>query len=525
MMEKRVFLAALLSALFLAWYAQTMQRWARPATPPPQAGSPAAKAQESQGPEAPRTVLQPLADEETVAIDSSSLALEIGTRSGAIRRVVLKNFTETQGTEQLRFGGQYPVLGFRVGETPPVFRLLETSKSSALLSVNEHYHLSLSLDEDNPLVHIILEHIHLVEDSTADSLAVTAAWSPGDELTSRYNSLELFMLAKKNGGKTKHLRYQGPFKTEKIVPRGTMLLALAERYFCQAIQLEREAEAVRLAPSPSGVIAAELRLPAVGSTERLSVYFGPRDFFKLKEAGFDRAFPIGVLGQIGLALLVVLGGLSKLTHNYGLGIILFSGLITGLMAPFTILSYKSMKKMQELKPHIDRLTAKYKSDPQRVNREVFALYKTHRVSPMSGCLPMLLQMPIFIALFQAISHYIDLRGKGFLWIKDLSLPDRLWELPISLPLLGKELNALPIIMAAAMFLQSRMSQVQLPSDQTNPTAKLLSGPLMSVIFCLMFYQFPAGLVLYWLTNSLMSLGLYQLSRSRVQADPGKPGVS
>ncbi|MEK6600957.1 MAG: membrane protein insertase YidC, partial [Candidatus Binatota bacterium] len=224
------------------------------------------------------------------------------------------------------------------------------------------------------------------------------------------------------------------------------------------------------------------------------------------------AFPIGILGQIGLILLTALSFVAGITKNYGVAIILFSAAITSAMAPFTVLSFKSMKKMQELKPQIDRLMAQHKSDQTRANKEVFGLYKQHRVSPLSGCLPMLLQMPIFIAMFQAMSHFIELRGRSFLWIKDLSLPDRLAHLPFSIPLIGNEFNLLPIIMAAVMYVQSRMSQVTTAQGQNNPAMKMMSGPAMSIVFGFMFYQFPSGLVLYWLTNSVTSLAWYRMAK-------------
>jgi YidC/Oxa1 family membrane protein insertase len=124
---------------------------------------------------------------------------------------------------------------------------------------------------------------------------------------------------------------------------------------------------------------------------------------------------------------------------------------------------------------------------------------------MSGCLPLLLQMPVFIALFQAISHFIELRGQSFLWIKDLSLPDRLAKLPVAIPFLGSDLNLLPIVMAGAMYLQSKFSKTAAPADKSNPAMALMSGPFMSVLFGVMFYQVPSGLVLYWLTNTVISL--------------------
>jgi YidC/Oxa1 family membrane protein insertase len=243
-----------------------------------------------------------------------------------------------------------------------------------------------------------------------------------------------------------------------------------------------------------------------------TVYFGPLDYFYLKAADFDGAFPIGILGQIGLILLSMLNWIVKMTHNHGAAVILFSTLVTCAVAPFTMISFRSMKKMQELKPEMDKIMAKHKGNTQLANKEVFALYKEHRVSPLSGCLPMLLQLPIFFALFQAISHYVELRGKSFLWITDLSLPDRIAKLPFSLPLLGNDINILPILMSVAMFVQQRASVRSMPSSSANPAMAMMSGPLMSVMFGVMFYQFPAGLVLYWLTNTLISLVWYRLAK-------------
>ena len=155
---------------------------------------------------------------------------------------------------------------------------------------------------------------------------------------------------------------------------------------------------------------------------------------------------------------------------------------------------------------------KNKDKPQEANREVFALYREHRVSPLSGCLPMLLQLPVFFALFQAISHYVELRGARFLWVADLSLPDRIAKLPFTLPLLGSDINLLPILMALAMFVQQKASQKNMPATGTNPSMNLMSGPLMAVLFGVLFYQVPSGLVLYWLTNSLISLVWYRVAK-------------
>ena len=139
-----------------------------------------------------------------------------------------------------------------------------------------------------------------------------------------------------------------------------------------------------------------------------------------------------------------------------------------------------------------------------MNKETMALFREHKVSPLGGCLPMLIQLPVFFALWSSISHFIELRGAGFLWIKDLSLPDRVAQLP----LIG-DLNILPILIAALMFIQSRFSQKGSGAAATNEMAAL-TGPLMPILFGFMFYRVPSSLALYWATNSVVSIGIWKL---------------
>ena len=520
-MERRVFLAAAISVVFLSLYARFV---VPPARLVPSDGRPTGEAAAPgalPGPSAMAIAasLEPLRPEEVVTISSANLELEIGQHSGAIRRATLKQFLQTEGGGPLRFGGELPLVRLLINGKPLTCSLRERAAGSVTLDAadagSKHYYLTITIRQSKPILDIVLQRVSVNSTSSIDGLEVVGTWSQGDAIGGRYNRLEIIGLAKDSALKSaKYLRYYGPLRNEKSVPRGTTLLSLSERYFCESINPGPGAEGIRLIPSAPETIAASISLKMVDGTDghAIAVYFGPRDYFRLREAGFERAFPIGMLGQIGLILLVVLNALSRFTHSEGVGIVLFSGLVSCLMAPFTLLSLKSMKKMQELKPQVDRIMAHQKDDPQRANREMLELYKTHRVNPMSGCLPMMLQLPIFIALFQAISHDIQLRGKTFLWIRDLSLPDRLAHLPVSLPLFGSDLNLLPIVTAVAMFFQTKFSQQRMPTDQSNPMAKAMSGPLMSVMFGFMFYQVPSGLVLYWLTNSLISMAWYRLAK-------------
>ena len=471
-----------------------------------------------------RIITQLSALEDVLLIHSDTIQLEIGKETASIRRAVLKEFEDLESGEPLEFGGQVPVLALQIDGSPLTGELIESKASSARWNATDKhgnsYYISMSIDDDNSLLHIELEKLSSsVTSINYLPIEILNGWSRGDELGNRYNPLEVILLTQKNRPwQLTYLTYYGTQKSSRNVPRGTSLVTLSDRYFCQSVKTDPADTRVALAPSPDGSIATRtsIRVP-IGPDGRArfstEAYLGTRDYFDLKRAGFNHAFSLGFIGRIGITLLVVLNWIAGITHNYGAAIVVFSMLVTGALAPFTLMSMKSMKKMQELKPQMDRIMAKQKSNPQKANMEMMALYKEHKVSPLSGCLPMLLQFPVLIALFRSISHFVELRGQGFLWIKDLSLPDRLIELPVGLPLLGNYINALPIIMMLAMLFQMKMSQKQMPASQANPMAKIMSGPAMAILFGVMFYQFPSGLVLYWLTNSLMTLVWYRVARA------------
>jgi YidC/Oxa1 family membrane protein insertase len=168
---------------------------------------------------------------------------------------------------------------------------------------------------------------------------------------------------------------------------------------------------------------------------------------------------------------------------------------------------RSMKEMQGLQPHIEELRKKYKDNTQKFNKEVMELYKEHKVNPFGGCLPLLLQMPIFFALYQTLMRSVVLRGAEFLWIKDLSEPDRLFLLPFNIPILGNEINILPIIMAIGMFAQQKITMKT--AAGSNPEQQRFMMVLFPLMFGFIFYRMPSGLVLYWFINSTLML-IYQL---------------
>ena len=506
-MEKRVLIAAVLSVALLSLYSQIFLK--PQASPPSKPGQPAAvSVSQSAFPE--------LAEEPVSVLSNKDLDVAVGATTGHVRSVTLKQFQQTGGREHLVIAGRVPLVAFefehKISQLTVIKEVPGAVSFDAVDTTGNNYNIQYGLESDKPILNLRINKIKSIGNETAN-FYIFNSWLRSDSTNGRSNILQIKALEITDENREKYFTVHGPVSTNRIVPHGTILLSLSERYFCQSVKPTGVRMQVIAMPAPdSGDIMTKSSV-LLDTNVAAAIYFGSTDYFKLRDAGFERAFPIGALSQIGLILLSILSMIASVTRSYGTAIILFSIIITCLTAPFTIVSYRSMRKMQELKPRIDKIMAEHKNDSAGANRLVFQLYREHHVNPLSGCLPMLLQMPVLIAMFQALSHFIQLRGKSFLWISDLSMPDRIVRLPFTIPLLGHELNILPVIMAVLMYFQTRLSQGQMQiKDQANPTAAMMSGPIMPVMFCLMFYHFPSSLVLYWLTNSAMSLIWYKAAR-------------
>jgi YidC/Oxa1 family membrane protein insertase len=236
-------------------------------------------------------------------------------------------------------------------------------------------------------------------------------------------------------------------------------------------------------------------------SDRYTLFIGPKELDTLKPLGrgFERSIDFGYFGFISIPFLYVLHFFHRFTGSYGLDIILLTFLIKLLMAPLTHKSFVSMKQMQKLQPQMERLKEKYSDDKEKLNKEIMELYRRNGVNPLGGCLPMVLQFPVFIGLYNALSTPIELRHAPFMWIKDLSRPD--WEsLPFTFGSWHLGIPILTILMGASMFLQQWMT----PSAGDPNQRKMMM--LMPLMFTFMFVSFPAGLTVYWLVNNLLSIG-------------------
>jgi YidC/Oxa1 family membrane protein insertase len=233
-----------------------------------------------------------------------------------------------------------------------------------------------------------------------------------------------------------------------------------------------------------------------------TVFLGPKNMDVLNMAGanLDRTLYFGWANVIAKPIFYVLRFINKYVHNYGWSIVLLTILIRIILFPLGQVGFKSMRQMQKIAPKINELKEKYKNDKERQYREMTNLYRTYKINPLGGCLPILLQIPIFIALYEVLLSSIELRQAPFLWwIKDLAVPDSIGT--ISLTGIQLDIHILPLIMGVTMFFQQLLTPTT--ADQTQ--AKMLLW-IMPIMLTVLFWGFPAGLVLYWTVNNIFSIG-------------------
>lgn len=255
--------------------------------------------------------------------------------------------------------------------------------------------------------------------------------------------------------------------------------------------------------SEQKIISAGIHMPLQNGMcdHRWEIYLGPLDYFTLKEfdLGLERSVNLGFkyIRWIGLIILRFFVALRGIIPNYGVIIILFSIAVKIIFYPLTRKSFESMEKMREIQPKISELREKYKSDPAKLNKATIELYRKYKINPASGCFPMLLQMPVFIALYAVFRNTVELRRESFLWIHDLSAPDTIFHLPMKIPFYGDAFNILPIIMAVTMFIQQKISM-------KDPKQAYMVY-MMPIFLFFLFNNFASGLVLYWTMFNLLTI--------------------
>ncbi|KPA19516.1 Membrane insertion protein, OxaA/YidC [Candidatus Magnetomorum sp. HK-1] len=287
--------------------------------------------------------------------------------------------------------------------------------------------------------------------------------------------------------------------------------AIEDRYFASAvIPLEYQEDLQIKINLQNNIINLALKLPPLNiapQTKKVfnfDLFFGPKSLELLNglDNDLNEIINFGWFDILARPCLYLMNLIYKVIPNYGIAIILLTIFIKIPLWPLGNKSYKSMNEMRKLQPMMKKLQEKYKDDRNRMNQELMALYKTYKVNPLGGCLPMVLQIPVFIALYRMLYQAIELRhAPFFLWINDLSAPDRLFNFNIYIPLMEEPygIPVLTIIMGATMLIQQKMSPP--PGDPSQ--AKMMM--FLPIVFTVIFINFPAGLVLYWLVNNVASI--------------------
>lgn len=290
-------------------------------------------------------------------------------------------------------------------------------------------------------------------------------------------------------------------------------IAIQDRYFITSIiPTSVEEASMRLYVKEDKLLEAQYLnpvsdiRPGTQQTYQYSLFFGPKSMKIMSAVGHDisKALNFGFFDIIAKPCVWLMNKLYSVIPNYGIAIIILTLLIKIVLWPLGSKSYKSMSEMKRIQPLMKEIREKHKNDKKKMNEEVMGLYKTYKINPLGGCLPMVVQLPVFFALYRMLYQAIELRhAPFFLWIVDLSAPDRLGHfaidhIPFMEPPYG--IPVLTIIMGASMLLQQKMSPPM--GDPTQ--AKMMM--FMPVIFTFIFINFSSGLVLYWLVNNILSIG-------------------
>ena len=320
-------------------------------------------------------------------------------------------------------------------------------------------------------------------------------------------------------------------RPEKNISGTVDWVAMRTKYFALAI-IPKEStsegaylEGSRTQAADKGVVesySVAVKMPFKGGEEEggsFRIFLGPADI------GLLRSYSVGLDKIVGLGwtwlirpiseyvMLPLMSFLHYLVPNWGLVIILFSIIIKIALHPLTRSSMRSMKKMQALQPLMNEIKEKYKDDPQKMNQQVLNLYKEYGVNPAGGCLPVLLQFPILIALYNVFRATIELRQGNFVWwITDLSIPDRIFTLPFEIPFFGiRDVSGLALLMGITMFVQQKQTV-------KDPRQKAMIW-MMPIMMTLLFNGFPSGLNLYYFVFNILSIGQQMLINRQADDQP------
>ncbi len=428
----------------------------------------------------PAKVTETYEDESSLEISNSTRRCLIGKKTGVIRHLYIK---ETNGEVDL----------IKEGQTNP-FRLYaggEELKNPVVRKTNGKILVSY---KNASVVYSIEDGFLRVKLSSLNGEKVSASWAGGigtdPELMEEQEKRKLQKFHYNNGEKVK--------KISAPVERTLYKWAsVSNRYFLLAFFPEGKISfsCDPKQPEPEIIFSSDRK------SLKLKILAAEKSYYRLAErkTGLEKTLNLGLFSFISVFFIHILHFFYGIFGNYGWSICLLTLVIQFFMFPLTKKNIKSAEAMKRIQPYVKKLQAQHKDDPKRMNEELLNLYRVQKVNPLGGCLPVIIQIPIFWSLFTMLQGLVELRGAPFIfWLTDLSRPDMLFgHLPAFLPFIGSwPIGPLPLLMGATMFFQQKITI-------TDPQQKMLL--LMPLFFTFIFLKFPSGLVLYWLTSNVITL--------------------
>jgi YidC/Oxa1 family membrane protein insertase len=467
-----------------------------------------------------------------ISIDMPLYTVELTSRGAGIASWVLKEFRETSDKDSPRIElttgqapfdtalvtpfnelglGDFSQYAFQVLSEEPAGVSFEATEAG--ITIRKTY----SFDADSYSFRVLIE----VENESTASIAPRFRIDLPAHVREGSDFRELALAALEDGSTvTEQLQSLGrpgflsSFTGDRPEPYQDYLgeidwAGIQTTYFLSVILPDTPAQAgVRMAATEAGVSGAvqvffaETAIPPGQSAAReLRGYMGPKEMARLEALGSEtvRAIDLGWswVQPLTRFFSVFLKMLYSAIPNYGVAIIILTILVRLVTTPLTIKQMRSMERMRALSPKLKEIQAKHADDRQKQSEQTMALYKSEGVNPLGGCLPMLLQFPVFIGLFYALRSTIQLRQSPFVgWINDLSVPEELFEIPG----LGLPFRVLPLVMGATMVLQQKITPVQ-----ADPAQAKMMMTVMPIMMTFVFYQFPSGLVLYWMVSNVLAI--------------------
>jgi YidC/Oxa1 family membrane protein insertase len=516
-MEKRAIIAVVLSLAFYFGYTLLFPPPAKNVVPKPAPVQVASSSSQSVQSTPPPVVQQPIQNAvavKDVRVDTDMFTAVFSNQGGALKNLTLKKYRETSAPngEPVSLISASSPEGVALSTESSAFGLMPTAlytSNAESLKISGADRKKLEFSWKSPQGISVTKSYTFSGDSYAITLDTQVVNNGSNKVSGNLNLLLPYPSQPKSGLSRQETHdvvtlADGTFSKEAIkkidkepIHYATKVdwTGYADKYFLSAVLSEGNSIAsVKVSKGVGSYLDTTVSSPSFelqpGQNHQVEyrLFFGPKglDVLKAQGQGLEKALDLGWFAPIAKPLLYILKYFYKYTHNYGIAIIIITVIIKILFFPLTHKSYKSMKDMQKLQPKMAELKEKYKDDREALNRSIMELYRTHKVNPLGGCLPMIVQIPVFFALYKALMFSIELRHAPFmLWITDLSAKDPYY--------------VTPIIMGATMFIQQKMT----PSSMDPMQAKMMLA--LPVVFTFMFLNFPSGLVIYWLVNNILTI--------------------